>query len=342
MKRLALPLLGALLTASVPVLAEVGATRICAWKGDRRAAVSLTYDDMPVSGFRSLHVWDTLHQQACVFGDVGVVTRAPGFEWAEMRTILAHGWLRPAAHSHTHPHLTELTDAQIASEFQTCNEIIAAQLGRRPLALIYPFGDHDERVVRMAAQHYVASRSCRVGPATSEHRDPHRLPMEGVYGRTTVAEVDSWLDRAVREGTWLITMSHSIAGINDGWEPAPMDVYERLIGRTGELAAAGVVWSGHLEEVAKYQIERQHTGVLVKDASSGRIELTLAFSPSLNPATFDSPLTFSTKVPADWAGAVVRQSGRILEATLVSRGEDRFVQWDALPSAGNVILTRAP
>jgi peptidoglycan/xylan/chitin deacetylase (PgdA/CDA1 family) len=85
----------------------------------------------------------------------------------ELRRLTAEGW-EVGSHTHTHPHMTELDDVALREELEVSREACAELVGTPCTALAYPFGDHDDRVVRAAgAAGYTAAGTLpsRIPPA---------------------------------------------------------------------------------------------------------------------------------------------------------------------------------
>jgi heparosan-N-sulfate-glucuronate 5-epimerase len=96
--------------------------------------------------------------------------------WDELRSLRDAGW-EIASHTCTHPRLTELGDAELQSELVTSREICTRELGAECTALAYPYGAHDDRVVRAAGEAGYQAAGI-VGPAP---RQPLRWPRIGIY-----------------------------------------------------------------------------------------------------------------------------------------------------------------
>ena len=71
--------------------------------------------------------------------------------WDGLRQLAESGW-EVGSHTHTHPRLTELSDAELLSELRQSRLECERRLGRPCLSLAYPYGDYDPRVVRAAAE----------------------------------------------------------------------------------------------------------------------------------------------------------------------------------------------
>ena len=50
-------------------------------------------------------------------------------------------------HSNNHPHMTKLSDEQMLSQLENCNNKIEAITGARPTLFRAPYGDYDNRVI---------------------------------------------------------------------------------------------------------------------------------------------------------------------------------------------------
>jgi peptidoglycan/xylan/chitin deacetylase (PgdA/CDA1 family) len=70
--------------------------------------------------------------------------------WPEIRQIVAEGW-EVGSHTCSHPKLTTLDPQQAEAELVRSRQICEEQLQRACPSLAYPFGLHDERVLRLAA-----------------------------------------------------------------------------------------------------------------------------------------------------------------------------------------------
>ncbi len=67
-------------------------------------------------------------------------------DWDELRALAGAGW-EVAAHTRTHPHLTQLADdAVLHDELAGSREACERELGAPCRSIAYPFGDVDERV----------------------------------------------------------------------------------------------------------------------------------------------------------------------------------------------------
>jgi peptidoglycan/xylan/chitin deacetylase (PgdA/CDA1 family) len=101
--------------------------------------------------------------------------------WDELREHGDRG-VRIGSHAVSHPHLTRLSDEELARELEDSKGEIEAELGRPCGDLAYPYGEHDQRVcaaARAAGYDHAYALRGRKG-------DPYALPRVDLYRRHTV------------------------------------------------------------------------------------------------------------------------------------------------------------
>jgi peptidoglycan/xylan/chitin deacetylase (PgdA/CDA1 family) len=158
-----------------------------------KPAFALSFDD----GFASLSAAAPLLRDAgarpTLFLTTGYVGRtnrwpsqpasAPCFEmlrWDQVERLHGEGW-DIEAHSATHPDLRGTSDGELAEELGAPREELARRLGRAPRFLAYPYGFHDERVVRATAALYEAGFGTSMRSLDHGIRDRHRIPRLDTY-----------------------------------------------------------------------------------------------------------------------------------------------------------------
>jgi peptidoglycan/xylan/chitin deacetylase (PgdA/CDA1 family) len=70
--------------------------------------------------------------------------------WDELQTLAEAGW-EIGSHTCSHPYLTRLSAEALQRELTESRSLIEQVLGRPCRSLAYPYGDHDERVIRAAS-----------------------------------------------------------------------------------------------------------------------------------------------------------------------------------------------
>lgn len=130
--------------------------------------------------------------------------------WSEILDFRDAGW-EIGSHSHTHPHLTKLTAAQVVAEIDTAKSIIEEKTGTAPVSFAPPFGDFDAGtqglVLERHANHVLAWGG-------NHGRNPMHAVDAGQIGRLEVSHQDSTIEvceeiaEAAANGVWLILMFH--------------------------------------------------------------------------------------------------------------------------------------
>lgn len=107
--------------------------------------------------------------------------------WDQLRELAAAGW-EIGSHSHTHPHLTSLSDSELAVEMAESRRVCEQQIGAPCTSIAYPYGDTDERV---AAASRSAGYACGGALDSRAEAAPDRLrwPRLGAYARDTQARL---------------------------------------------------------------------------------------------------------------------------------------------------------
>lgn len=157
--------------------------------------VLLTFDDGHRDNLEALPLLLRHGARATVFvlaGEMGrraavweeASERAPTdlLTWEQALALRDGGW-RVESHSLTHRHLGRLEPGLVERELRLARERIAAQMGRAPLALAYPFGDAPPAVreaARRAGYRFACSTESGVNDfAAMDSWSLRRIPVKG-------------------------------------------------------------------------------------------------------------------------------------------------------------------
>lgn len=87
----------------------------------------------------------------------------PMMTGSQIRDMAGHGF-EIGSHTVTHPHLTDLTEAQLTRELADSKHRLEDVIGREVVSLAYPYGDYDDRVMAATiAAGYRNAVSTRLG-----------------------------------------------------------------------------------------------------------------------------------------------------------------------------------
>lgn len=114
------------------------------------------------------------------------------------------------SHTVDHPELTKLSSSEVRKELADSKTALQADFG--PItSFAYPYGDVNDAVESAVAKYYSIARSTEVGYNASGSYDRYRLKIGYVLHDTTPAEVQSWINKAKANHTWLILCYHRIS-----------------------------------------------------------------------------------------------------------------------------------
>ncbi len=98
--------------------------------------------------------------------------------WEQVGELVEYGW-EIGSHTHTHPHLPELNDADVREELAVSRDELSRRLGRPCESIAYPYGDVDDRVEEITRQ--VGYRTAAALPGSFRQLNVHRYARLGLY-----------------------------------------------------------------------------------------------------------------------------------------------------------------
>jgi peptidoglycan/xylan/chitin deacetylase (PgdA/CDA1 family) len=168
--------------------------------GSQRKLLHVTFDDAYKSVANAIPIVERLAVPATIFACADYARDGRAFAvpelaergamyphelatmtWNELRAVAERG-IEIGSHTVTHPHLPELSDAELARELRDSRSQLEDELGRPCRYLAYPFGETDDRV-SAAAQRAGYDAAFALSP-----RAPGRyaLPRVDLYRKDTV------------------------------------------------------------------------------------------------------------------------------------------------------------
>lgn len=272
--------------------------RIAKFGGDRDAAISFTFDDglrdqmtlaLPMlgkNGFKATF-WvipgrtpDTKEEaEAKKPGEWG------GISWPELAAISAQG-NEIGSHSWSHPNLTKLDDAKLQEEIDKADQRIAEKTGKAPLSFCYPYNAVDDRVRSAVMRNHIAAREFQFG----------------IGSRSTIEQLNGWVDGLVAKREWGVTMIHGIAdGFDKLSSPQLLDDFFRYVKQNEKQ-----IWVDTFANVSRYALARDASKVVVIRSEPQK----LIFAVECKPGAVEkgTPLTVVTEVKGALSAEAV-QSG---------------------------------
>ena len=329
--------LGILLAAlTAPLSAQTVAEgyEVGTWHGFRDAAVTHTFDDnLPSHTDVVVPLFDEFGLKATFFVTTNWVSAA---DWPEFAAAAADGH-EIAAHTLSHPNLSELSVEAQRAQLEGSRDAIEARIsGAEVLTLAYPFCVPGDR--ELTEELFIAARVCS-GRVDSKSPTDFYQTSSFVVGseanRATAASLNAVANDAARSGGWANYLTHAI-GAESGYSPIPAAELRSHV----EYLADNLdrFWVATYADVVRYIRERDAASVteLVADYDGIVVEVT----DDLDDAVYDVPLTLRRPIPDGWPGATAVQGTSPVRAVIVEEEGVVFVEFDAVPDAGPVTLTR--
>jgi hypothetical protein len=291
-------------------------TRIAEWKGDKKGAYTLSFDDSMVSQA------DVAVPAMVERGLVGTWFINPGKEHYQQRQQVWEQILPAAGHelaNHTmhHEGAKNLDEAEFEIG-ETARIIWSLRPDGASQLLSFQRGGATDWNLTEEEWNFLDQKYHLV------HRTDSRSMTDA-----NATEMIRHAQEALEQGTWVRVHFHGMGGEWLLVEPQDfLQLLDYLVSVREDL------WIGTYGSVYKYIQERDTALVSVMEASNQLIRIDL--NTDVPPELFDEPLTLITEVPPYWTSCTVTQAGY----ADVYEVKDGFVQYEAVPGLGEITLTQ--
>ena len=284
---------------------------------NRKLTPTLTIidDDCRASLYNKLYPFIQQHNipiSAAVISDRIGATTPDHISLEQFRELKEDPRIEFLNHTKSHKYLSTLTDEEIDEEIRVCQEFLRSE-GIYTSHLVYPYGDFDDRVRRIASK-YVTSGSNSTGHIVN----PYVSVLDSYYlrrvdFRDSYEDIIARIDEAHNLGAWIIIATHSHYSGEDFNIEKLADVvnYAKSLDFDIENFSNAYDRFKNVIEVRKDNIV--HAGLSSGGYRAGLGDLTidLGFKPSINdapdkfPSQKESVYTISTSDATEkgWPGA---------------------------------------
>ena len=294
---------------------------VAKYDGNRQAAVTYTFDDGIQDQYTLAYPEMKKRGIRATFGIIGSKVGGtisasggitmPAMTWDQIREMYADGF-EIASHGYEHKNLTSLGEEARQAEVNLNDDLIEQEVGQRPLTFIYPYNGKNDEI-----QAWV--ESTRIGSRTYQ---------QSFGGSASQLTMNSYVDGLIDNGSWGVTMTHSIADGYDHFQDP-----ERLYSHWDYVASLkSKLWVAPFCEVAAYVKERDNATIELVSEDDGTIVISI--STTLNQELFRQPLTLMTETYATAA----TQDGNDLE--VVWRNGQTIIN-GVNPNGGNITIVKS-
>lgn len=252
-----------------------------------------------------------------------IYTEQPYWEecWDEL--LLAHqNGHEVTSHTHTHPDMTTLTEAEIRTELETANAELKSHLGDdlKLQSFAYPYEMTNAFVWNIVKEYHDYARSGDHGVPVPPNPVPLNDAISPDWGALTakanttditLASWNGWTDAAVLEGKWFIEEYHGVCDgdVCGGWEPRTIEDFRSHFDHIESYGED--IWVAPVRDVGNYIKERNSARFRLFCWNEDNIKVLLIDDYGTN---FDTPLTFvvDTEPEWNWSEIEVRQNGSVM------------------------------
>jgi peptidoglycan/xylan/chitin deacetylase (PgdA/CDA1 family) len=142
------------------------------------------------------------------------------------------------SHTVTHPALTSLTPTQLTYELTHPQQYLQSITASPVLNFASPYGDYNAAVNNEIKKYYRSHRTVDEGYNSKDNFDPYRIRVQNMQATTTLAEFQSWLNKAKADKTWLVLVYHRVVPS----APEQFDTLESdFVQQLNALTASGLI-----------------------------------------------------------------------------------------------------
>ena len=300
------------------ILSEVESPRIYVsrYSGDRRAAISYTFDDGLLEHFTVVRGQLKKHRFPATFAIIGSkVGRdqkgTPTMTWSQLSQLRADGH-EIASHGFEHRNVTKLSAEELRHEVQANDSIIGDSVGVWPRTFVYPGNRHNGETVAVCEKGRVGSRTKQMS----------------LGSKRTDEGLRRWVDGLIEKGGWEVTMTHGISyGYDHFSDPATLWRHFDYVDSLRQN-----IWVATLADVSAYTKERRAVFLDVRKHENGTTSVTSRLG--LDKSLFNVPLTMVVRTDRH---VTATQDGQRLEVK--SRDGRKLIDFN--PHGGPVIISEA-
>jgi len=166
------------------------------WKDRKKVnkPIFITFDDGYKNNLNAFSTFQKLQNQnfqptATIFVIADFVGRPNRLSAVELKELASSGFFSIQSHTATHPDLTKVTNYEY--EIKASKEKIEQMTGKAVIALAYPFGKFNERVVTEVKKLYKfgLTDSPIIHPGMGDENKNYLLPRQYIYYSTTLEEI---------------------------------------------------------------------------------------------------------------------------------------------------------
>lgn len=311
----------------------VGAQEIATWSGDRKGAVSFTFDDGAPSQVSDAGPTFDKYGYKATFNLV--VNWNP--DWNGFQKMADNGH-EIASHSNSH-------GQNMSGEEASSKSGIASHIKQKYGIITVAYPNCNVPNASAVTQNYIIGRICNgswQGQADIMGKDgpsdwtKASALMTGTENGIQGSGFTDKMKQAVSQGGWVAFLTHGLQGKQNGnatYSPTNLNDIDGALNWAKQND--GDVWVAPMGYVAMYIKERKNSKVNKKSGDANSITFEVTHSIKDNVSAYDYPLTIKIKNDNNWTKVKATQGGADIEAKIANGN----ILVDAVPNAGDVVVS---
>ena len=306
---------------------------VATWQGFKSGAITFTFDD------------NTPNQISIVlpmFNEYGYkMTFFPvinwGPNWAALQAAAQNGH-EVGSHTVSHPGLNTLSTDQQTAEYKNSQDAINAKVtAQKCLTIAYP--NCVTGNVALLKQYFIAGRICSGTIIPKNPSDFMNLSSFVCGSQSSIQRTSDFtakFDAAASSNGWLVLLIHAIDS-ESGYSPTSS---AQLKGALDYIKTNdNKFWVSTFGNVARYIKERN--SISISESVGLNNNITVKVTDTLDNSIYNVPLTIRRPIPDGWTAYELKQNGSALSSQLIESGGVKYITFDVVPDAGDIILSKS-
>ena len=306
---------------------------VAKWKGFTEAAVTYTFDDNCTKQYSvAIPMFNEFSFNATFYP---VANWGP--QWAKFNAaaLLGH---EIGSHTMSHTNMSGMDTTTQDTELKNSKIQIEANItGQKGLTIAYPYCVPSNPII--TRRYYFAARHCQGQVEKTTPADFYNISsiICGESGSVkTTANFIARNESAASIKGWCVYLIHGIDG-DGGYSSLNSGILRESLEYLD--ANRQKYWVATFGNAVRYIRERN--SVSVAETASGDTSVQVEVSDTLDNEIYNYPVSIRRTLPQGWEGATVVQDQQTVPSRVVDRGGELFVEFDIVPDAGTVLITKS-
>ena len=307
------------------------------WYNNKQSATVLTYDDWS-PGQHDIAAIEHVNRNmpATFYVTLGNMWRAD--DYSRMEALIAVN-CEIGNHTKTHPHLNQVSPAQLKTEISDTKKTLDLNLPDQKFKVItfaYPYGDYNDTVIDTVMIKHIAARAIQESVTfpynfAATPLDYYKVPTTEVNSTLGISAFTNTLNRAISEGGLLTYMIHSIGPTDTWFDNISTAQYTSMLDTI--KSRDYITWNTTFLNAIRYHREKNSATLSILTDNNAQTILSLTDTMANN-FLYSHPLTVMKVLNTGDTAVRVTQSGTNIPFVL-SNG---LLTFNAVPDAGNIVI----